>query len=706
MFYEVIPTQRYRSNGGALTYRSDLALKPGHIVQIPLGQRLVIGVVEKKVAKVDFPTKNIVRLLHPLPIPAHLLSSMRWLANYYLTDLTEVVGLLVPAGIEARTALKNSVFAPNGTEKPSSAKKPQSISPPRLDKKNPTQSLQKAQNSSKTAPAELKLPLIPLNPAQKTALEALQVAPGATKLLRGVTGSGKTNIYLKLASEALNAQKSAILLVPEIALTGQLVRIFKQTFGERVLVVHSRQTMAERREIWLKILESTSTYPLKPEQTERSGQKPEHLGEPLVVIGPRSALLTPVGNLGVILIDEAHEGAYFQENPPRYSALRLASVLAAKLKISCILGSATPNITDYYLAGQKKSLVELAEKAKTSAKEPEISIVDLKDRANFAKNRYFSNILLTKISKNLEKGYQTLIFHNRRGSAPLTICEDCGWQALCPECYLPMTLHTDDYRLCCHLCGHEEPVPKNCPNCGKVGIIHKGFGTKLLESELARLFPETRIARFDGDNKKTESLAGLYDEVKSGEIKLLIGTQTLARGLDLPKLATVGVVQADAGLALPDFAVEERAFELLTQVVGRVGRGHLDTAEVVMQTYQPDHPVIRAALKADYPEFAKYLLHERRRQNLPPFTYLAKLSVTYKTEKTATAKIQAAHQELSKNPEISLSPPMPAFHERADKGFTWQIMLKSTKRQALVEALRPYLAQAKFSVTIDPVSLL
>lgn len=703
MFYEVMPGVRYRSGGGALTYQSDQMLVPGQIVQIPLGRRLVTGVVEKKVPSVDFPTKKIARLLHPLPLPAHLLSSMRWLADYYLADLTEAIGLLIPAGIEARTALKTSHFGPDFAAKNLNfaakntnfaAKNPNSAaSATNFSVKMARSAKKTPQNGSEQSPAVLKLPLIPLNSAQETALEALRSAPGATKLLRGVTGSGKTNIYLKLAEEALSAGKSAILLVPEIALTGQLVQVFKQTFGERVLVVHSKQTMAERREIWLKIHENTAKYS-------------EHFPEPLIVIGPRSALLTPVHNLGVILIDEAHEGAYFQENPPRYSALRLASILAARLKISCILGSATPNITDYYLARQKKTLVELDEKAKSSAKAPEISVVDLKNRANFTKNRYFSNILLEKIGRNLEDGYQTLIFHNRRGSAPLTICEDCGWQALCPECYLPMTLHTDDYRLCCHLCGHEEPVPKSCPNCHKVGIIHKGFGTKLLESELSRLFPEVKIARFDGDNKRAESLAGLYDEVKAGEIKLLIGTQTLARGLDLPKLATVGVVQADAGLALPDFAAEERTFELLTQVIGRVGRGHLERAEVVMQTYQPDHPVIQTALRADYPEFAKYLLHARRRQELPPFSYLARITVTYKTEKTVTAKIRAIQQELAKNPEITVSPPMPAFHERIERGFSWQITLKATRRQALVEALMPYLGRANHSIVIDPVSLL
>ena len=531
------------------------------------------------------------------------------------------------------------------------------------------------------------LPLIDLNQAQKAALEALQQAPGATRLLRGVTGSGKTNIYLKMAADTLKQQKSVILLVPEIALTSQLVKIFEQTFGNLVTLIHSNQTLTERRKTWLTLLETTCGDAATPQ----------------IVIGPRSALLSPLGNLGLIIIDEAHEGAYYQENTPRYSALRLASFIASQCQIPCIAGTATPNIVDYHLAKTHNSLIELSQKAKTTAIDPEITIVDLKDRTNFLKNRYFSNQLLAKISENLQNHHQTLIFHNRRGSSPLTICEKCGWQALCPECYLPMTLHADGYLLTCHICGHEEKVPSSCPNCHHPDVVHKGFGTKLLETELSRLFPNAKITRFDGDNKKAASLAHLYQAVESGEIDILIGTQTLARGLDLPHLATVGIVQADAGLALPDFAAEERSFELLTQVIGRVGRGHLDTASVIVQTYQPDHSVIQTAMKADYPTFAKYLLQKRRTQALPPFTYLARLTITYKTEKTTLAKIQQAHHALSRTPGIQVSPPMPAFHERTSRGFTWQLIIKSTSRARLQKSLIPF---QKFHLELDPPSIL
>lgn len=642
MFFEVIPTEVFRQDGTVLTYSFPEPLTPGQLVLIPLGPRTILGIVTKRVTKVDFPTKPISRILPLPPLPPHLLKSIFWLSQYYLSPLPSVASLILPAGLAARGAL------------------------------NPPQN----------HPSQGKIALIDLNSAQKQALAALQQTPGHTKLLRGVTGSGKTNIYLKLAADTLKRQKSAILLVPEIALTSQLVQIFEQTFGQRVILIHSRQTLVERRATWLQALTAT---------------------EPVIIVGPRSALFAPVKNLGLILIDESHENAYYQENTPRYSALRLASFMANTLKIPCVQGTATPNIIDYYLAKKHHALIELKTKAKSTAIAPQISVVDLKDRANFPSNRYFSSTLLTSIKNNLEAHHQTLIFHNRRGSSPLTICEDCGWQALCPECYLPMTLHADTYTLTCHLCGHEEKVPSSCPNCHCASIIHKGFGTKLLETELSHLFPNAKIARFDGDNHKDTSLADLYQSVKSGEIDILIGTQTLARGLDLPHLATVGVVQADSGLALPDFAAEERTFDLLTQVIGRVGRGHLDRAEVIIQTFQPDHPVIQTAIKADYPAFAAHLLQERRTQNLPPYTYLARLTITYKTEKTTLKKIRETHALLMQNPKLTVSPPMPTFHERGARGYTWQIIIKSASRQTLLQALAPF---AKFHLELDPPSLL
>ncbi|MBQ9019811.1 primosomal protein N', partial [Candidatus Saccharibacteria bacterium] len=574
----------------------------------------------------------------------HLLKSITWLSDYYLTPLPTVAQMALPKGLT-----KNRRKLPEPVPTPS------------------------------------KLPIIPLNPAQKQALQALHACPTPTKLLHGVTGSGKTNIYLKLAQEALQAQKSTILLVPEIALTSQLVQVFENTFGGHITLIHSNQTESTRHQIWENLLISN---------------------DPQIVIGPRSALFAPLKNLGLIIIDEAHESAYYQENTPKYSALRLASFIGSTTKTTVIQGTATPLIADYYLAHRLHSVIPLTTKAKTTAIKPTIKIIDFKSKTAFSKNRYFSTPLLTTIKTNLKNHRQTLIFHNRRGSAPLTLCEKCGWQALCPNCFLPLTLHTDNYQLICHTCGHQAKVPLSCPECKTPGIIHKGFGTKLLESELTQLFPTAKIARFDADNTKAQSLNTKYDAVKNGEIDIIIGTQTIAKGLDLKNLATVGVVQADAGLSLPDYAAEERTFHLLTQVLGRVGRGHIAEANAFIQTYQPDHPIIKYAINNDYISFYNYLIKKRQAAHLPPYRFLAKLSITYKTEKTTLSHIQNIEKLLRSHTNLEVSPPTPAFHERNNRGYTWQLIIKARSRTQLLGALKFLPKNSNTHLALDPPSLL
>ena len=648
MFYEVIPGKVFGKAGGVLTYESDNSLVPGQIVVVPLGRGKAVGVVSKKVAQPDFATKKILQVLYSTPLPAHLIATAKFVAEYYQVPLASTLGLILPNGVEKKRRKTEQMFG------------------------NIAKTEQAAANAE-----------IPLNQAQKKALEALKKATGATKLLHGVTGSGKTNIYLKMAKNALLAQKSTILLVPEIALTGQLVRVFEKYFGDKVVLIHSRQTEAERHLIFNSLLETD---------------------EPKIIIGPRSALFAPLKNLGLIIIDEAHEGTYHQENAPKYSAIRVASYMAGKLGIDLILGSATPTVEDYYLAEKKGALVILKEKAKTTAVKPEIKIIDLKNRDNFSKNRYFSNSLLAAIKNNLEQGQQTLIFHNRRGSAPLTICEDCGEEMLCPNCFLPLTLHADSYELACHTCGHTERVPLNCPKCGAPRIIHKGFGTKLLESELKKLFPSARVQRFDADNKKNEGLDATYTEVRDGKVDILVGTQTLAKGLDLPRLATVGVAQADAGLNLPDFMAEERTFQLITQVIGRVGRGHSDKAEAFIQTFRPESPVINMAVESDYFGFYEYTVKKRRKAGFPPFMFMAKLEITMKTEAIVLKKVRATVVSLTRDKRLLVSPPMPAFHEHTSRGYTWQIVVRAKSRKVLIEACKDL--DPNFRVTFDPVGLL
>ena len=648
MFYEVIPGKVFGKAGGVLTYESDNSLVPGQIVVVPLGRGKAVGVVCKKVAQPNFATKKILQVLYSKPLPMHLVTTARFIADYYQVPLASTLGLILPNGVDKRRRKTEQMFG----------------------------NMLKTEQTATDAE-------IPLNQAQEKALEALYRAPGATKLLHGVTGSGKTNIYLKMAKNALSEQKSTILLVPEIALTGQLVRVFEKYFGDKVVLIHSRQTEAERHLIFNSLLETDETK---------------------IIIGPRSALFAPLKNLGLIIIDEAHEGTYHQENAPKYSAIRVASYMAGKLGINLILGSATPTVEDYYLAEKKGALVILKEKAKTTAVKPEIKIIDLKNRDNFSKNRYFSNSLLAAIKNNLEQGQQTLIFHNRRGSAPLTICEDCGEEMLCPNCFLPLTLHADSYELACHTCGHTERVPLNCPKCGAPRIIHKGFGTKLLESELKKLFPSARVQRFDADNKKNEGLDATYTEVRDGKVDILVGTQTLAKGLDLPRLATVGVAQADAGLNLPDFMAEERTFQLITQVIGRVGRGHSDKAEAFIQTFRPESPVINMAVESDYFGFYEYTVKKRRKAGFPPFMFMAKLEITMKTEAIVLKKVRATVVSLTRDKRLLVSSPMPAFHEHTSRGYTWQIIVRAKSRKVLIETCKDL--DPNFRVTFDPVGLL
>lgn len=670
MYYEVIPTTTFKKSplfsDGLLTYSFDQNLAPGTIVSIPLGKKTAIGIIYRKTTaptNQNFVIKSINKIVHPIPLPNHLLKSLTWLSSYYLNPVAKTANLFLPLGIEKNRRKKSSAstFIPQFS--------------------NPIQDI------ASPIAATITHYQIPLNPAQKQALTELHKIKTHTKLLHGITGSGKTNIYLKLASQVFSSNQSVILLVPEISLTPQLVGRFQEHFGTQVISLHSKLTEAERHLIWQRIHEADQSTPF-------------------VIIGPRSALFSPLKNLGLIIIDEAHEPSFYQDTSPRYHALRLASFMAQTLKIDCLLGTATPRVEDYFLAQKNHAYVALSEKAKSITSQTKISLIDLKDRALFTRNRYFSDALLQDIENNLKQHKQTLLFHNRRGSAPLTLCEHCGYQVLCPNCLLPLTLHSDSYQLICHTCGHHEPVPSTCPVCHHGSLIHKGFGTKLLESELKKLFKSARIARFDADNTTADSLTQNFEAVKNGDVDIIIGTQTIAKGLDLPLLNTVGIVQADANLNLPDYAAEERTFQLITQVIGRVGRGHTDINHVFLQTFQPEHPVILAAKSLDYAKFADYLLKKRQISHLPPFFYLLRISIVKKTEDLAIKKIMELHRALKKFPDVYLSAPTPSFHEYTPSGYSWQIIVKAKKRDSLTHLIESLDQYPEIRFAIDPPSLI
>lgn len=642
-FYLVAPTARAH-NKGLFTYSSETSLPVGSVVVVEIGRKQSAAVVVEKVTKPEFATKQIIRTLEEKPLPKPLLLLAVWLEHYYAAPVASVWQTILPSGLQKNRRKTN---------------------------------IEKLDFKRKTSK-------ISLNPDQKSAVTQLQKNTTKTSLLQGVTGSGKTAVYIELAKKTIQEdKKSAIILVPEIALTSQLVSEFKQHFTD-ILLTHSGMTEAQRHITWQKAL---------------------HANSPQLIIGPRSALFLPVEKIGLIVIDEAHEMSFKQEHAPRYLALRAARILANHHKAKLVLGSATPSVSDRFIAETTGDIVRLDTVAKKTGK-TEIQLVDNRQKTNFTRHRFLSNELLDTIDAALQQKQQILLFHNRRGSAPITLCENCGWSATCKRCFVPMVLHGDIHKLVCHVCGVKENIPTSCPECGQTGVIHKGIGTKSIAEAIEKLFPKASVARFDGDSLAHETLDKMYQDVYSGKVDIIIGTQVVAKGLDLPNLAAVGVIQADGGLILPDFSAEERVFQLLLQVMGRVGRDE-KLSKIVIQTFQPESTAIQTALQKDYESFYQYTLAKRLHDHFPPFVYLLKLTCAYRSEAGAinAAKKLKNNLEQSSSRHTTVLGPSPAFYERAGGLYRWQIIVKSTDRNELLKLIE-LIPDTKWQVGIDPVSLL
>ena len=645
-YYEVAPTQIVRSGSDTFTYSSADRLSIGSIVRVSVGKKLMNGLVVKQLASApDYPTKPIEDLLETTALPLAHVRLALWLSDYYATPLATVLQSVLPTGLQKKRREKDVITPVIVRERTHYV----------------------------------------LNENQASAVNQIESSKPGTVILHGITGSGKTAVYIELVRRAIDSGKSAVVLVPEIALTSQVVSEFSHHF-DNVVLTHSRQTEAERHAVWRSVLRATT---------------------PQVIIGPRSALFMPARDIGIIVIDEAHEPTYKQEQSPRYHALRAAHQLAEQFGAHLVLGSATPSVADYYIAQSTgRPIITMDQLAVPQAHKPVVQLIDMTKRTHFKRHRFLSDQVLTQIEQDAAAGKQVLLFHNRRGSAPTTLCENCGWQAGCPRCYVPLTLHADAHQLRCHICNFSVHVPTSCPECGHASIIHKGIGTKLIESEVKRLFPKLTVARFDGDAASDETVEARYKELYNGSIDIIIGTQVIAKGLDLPRLHTVAVVQADAGLSLPDYTSTERTFQLLAQVVGRVGRQSHET-NVLVQSYQPTHPSITLGLAQDYAGFYTLAIAQRERSHFPPFTYLLKLQCAYKTEAAAirNAKNLAEHLLSSLPPDVRLLGPTPAFYERAGGTYRWQIVLKSPKRSYLTDAIK-LLPPKGWQFELDPISLL
>lgn len=506
---------------------------------------------------------------------------------------------------------------------------------------------------------------LPLNAEQEAALEAIKAScdAGGTKplLLQGVTGSGKTEVYLQAAAHVMEAGKGVLILVPEISLTPQTMTRFKSRFAHTpgaVAILHSALSDGERFDEWHAIRRGTAR----------------------IAIGPRSALFAPVQDLGLIIVDEEHDASYKQENSPRYHGRDLA-VLRAKMEgASIVLGSATPSLESLYNARTGKYQLLRMEHRADGQRLPLTRVLDMRTEA---KDKRYLGILSERlrmaIEDRLHKKEQTILLLNRRGFARSVQCPDCGHAITCEHCSLPLTYHATENRLICHICGFRAAVPSRCPECRSDNILMEGYGTQKVESILRRAFPQARLQRVDADvASRKNALRDILADFRAHRTDILLGTQMISKGLDFPGVTLVGVLNADLGLCVPDPRAAERTFQLLTQVAGRAGRGDID-GEVIIQTHTPHAPAIQFARRHDTDGFSENELALRQQFGFPPFSHLAVLTVRSEQEEIAAFSIQTLYKRLLKAlpPQVEISQPVPAPLAKAYGQYRFQCTLKA-----------------------------
>ncbi len=538
-------------------------------------------------------------------------------------------------------------------------------------------------------------PSVPLTltPAQESAFKSIQASLRQTApdvfLLHGVTGSGKTEVYLQALAEAIRLGKRAIVLVPEIALTPQTIERFAARFPRRVAILHSQLSAGEQFDEWQRIKN----------------------GEADVVIGPRSALFAPQPDLGLIVIDEEHEWNYKQDISPRYHARDVAIKLANLTGAVVVLGSATPDVESFYRA-QKGGyrLLQLPERVtpRHGSPLPNVEIVDMREELKAGNRSIFSRSLSKAITEALAAREQVILFLNRRGGATFIQCRDCGFVLRCRRCDIPLAYHIAEETLSCHQCNQRYPVPRVCPRCQSRRIKFLGTGTQKLEQETGQAFPRARLLRWDSDTtRQKHSHQEILNRFRDQEADILIGTQMVTKGLDLPRVTLVGVINADTGLNLPDFRAGERTFQLLSQVAGRAGRG-LPGGQVIIQTYSPGHYAVQAAARHDYSLLYEKEIAYRRQLHNPPFSRLACLMYAHSNDDACRQEAEMMKRFIIEErdaagiADISLIGPAPAFIHRLRGRFRWQVIVRSPDPSAFL--YRIPIPQG-WTVDIDPVGL-
>jgi primosomal protein N' (replication factor Y) len=528
-----------------------------------------------------------------------------------------------------------------------------------------------------------------LNEEQTSAFNTVKNVNEGVVLIQGVTGSGKTEVYIQSISNALANGRGAIVIVPEISLTPQTVERFKSRFNkEEVAVLHSKLSFGERYDQWQKI----------------------HEGKARIVIGARSAIFAPVKNLGLIVVDEEHERTYKQEEEPRYHARDVAVERGKIEKAVVILGSATPSLESYYMA--EKGVYKLVKLTKRIDNRPlaSVKIINLKEEIKkFQRFFTFSPVLLNKIKDRLLKKEQVILFLNRRGFSSFVLCRHCGFVLRCRHCTTALTYHQLGDRLICHTCGYTAVHPERCPECKDPHIRYSGVGTQKVESQIAKFFPQAKIKRMDTDVTTVKGIhKKILDEFKRKEIDILVGTQMIAKGLDFPNVTLVGVVSADIALHLPDFRAGEHTFQILTQVAGRAGRGNVP-GEVIIQTFTPEHPGIKSASTQDYDSFVKAEMNIRKELDYPPYEHF--VNITFRSRNPVKAELVAREYQkiLSLSPiekgqgegMIKVFGPIPAPINLLRGFYRWQVLIRAKEAEEILPLLNKIDKHEGVIITVD-----
>ena len=734
-----VPLHVFQTFTYRLSPEQSVQAEVGARLVVPLGRSLVTGYVVSlhdqlpaELGEVDVKDAHTLVDAEPVCNP-EILQLARWVADYYACPLGEVIRAALPPGMTPKSRSGSKFVKPklrrfvrltsNGAEQKLTETQRRVLAtlqdgPMSLQALLTTANVSASTITSLEKKALLEIyddairrdPLAEtlgiadteytLTPAQSSVLTQIeqQMNSGAYSafLLHGVTGSGKTEIYMRAMSKALSLGRSAMMLVPEIALTPVFSRRLRARFGDQVAIFHSSLQKGERFDEWTRVRN----------------------GDARVVIGTRSAVFAPVKNLGLIVVDEEHESSYRQQESPYYNARDVAIVRAQKESATVVLGSATPSLESFHNARKGKyHFVALPERigARPMA---EAKIIDMRNVfVRHGKPRVFSDELLEAIRETRERGEQSIILLNRRGYSSFILCRSCGETVQCPNCDVTLTYHRSERVIVCHYCNHREAVPRVCPSCGKKYIYYVGEGTEQLEEMLKLLFPALRVARIDRDTTtRRKVFEQTLMDFSAGRIDTLVGTQMLAKGHDFPNVTLVGVVSVDAGLALPDFRSAERTFQLITQVAGRAGRGDRP-GRVLIQTYHPYHYALRHACAQDYGAFYEEELRYRQNHSYPPFVGLASLLV----HGPDLGKVRNDSLELRKQLDLvnqerkcRVLGPAPAPLSRLKGEHRFQLLIKSRSRKDLRDLADAAMRGAaesgvnlrSINLEIDPVSIM